>query len=69
MFQNKMVTPAIPERVYTLCKIVEKGAISSVTAHKEHPAARRSRGVRHCMISLPRRSSAAARSGRCSWPC
>ena len=29
MFQNKMVTPAIPERVYTLCKIVEKGAISS----------------------------------------
>ncbi len=29
MFQNKMVTPAIPERVYTLCKIVEKKAISS----------------------------------------
>ena len=29
MFQNKMVTPAIPERVYALCKIVEKGAISS----------------------------------------
>lgn len=26
MFQNKMVTPAIPERVYTLCKIVEKKA-------------------------------------------
>ena len=24
MFQDKMVTPAIPERVYTLCKIVEK---------------------------------------------
>ena len=29
MFQNKMVTPAIPERVYTLCKIVEKKAMSS----------------------------------------
>ncbi len=29
MFKEKMVTPAIPERVYTLCKIVEKGAISS----------------------------------------
>lgn len=29
MFQNKMVTPAIPERVYTLCKIVEKGAIAT----------------------------------------
>ncbi len=29
MFQSKMVTPAIPERVYTLCKIVEKKAISS----------------------------------------
>ena len=29
MFQNKMVTPAIPERVYTLCKIVEKKATSS----------------------------------------
>ena len=24
MFQDKMATPAIPERVYTLCKIVEK---------------------------------------------
>lgn len=24
MFQEKMVTPAIPERVYTLCKIIEK---------------------------------------------
>lgn len=29
MFQSKMVTPAIPERVYTLCKIVEKKALSS----------------------------------------
>ena len=29
MFQNKMVTPAIPERVYTLCKIVEKKATST----------------------------------------
>lgn len=29
MFKSKMVTPAIPERVYTLCKIVEKKAISS----------------------------------------
>ena len=24
MFREKMKTPAIPERVYTLCKIVEK---------------------------------------------
>lgn len=29
MFQNKMVTPAIPERVYALCKIVERGAVAS----------------------------------------
>jgi len=29
MFQNKMVTPAIPERVYTLCKIVEKRAMAT----------------------------------------
>lgn len=29
MFREKMVTPAIPERVYTLCKIVEKKPISS----------------------------------------
>lgn len=29
MFSEKMVTPAIPERVYTLCKIVEKGPISN----------------------------------------
>ena len=29
MFREKMVTPAIPERVFTLCKIVEKRAISS----------------------------------------
>lgn len=29
MFKEKMVTPAIPERVYALCKIVEKGAITS----------------------------------------
>ncbi|MDD3240512.1 MAG: hypothetical protein PHW47_10630 [Lachnospira sp.] len=29
MFQEKMVTPAIPERVYTLCKIVEKKPITN----------------------------------------
>ena len=29
MFKEKMVTPAIPERVYALCKIVEKGPIST----------------------------------------
>lgn len=29
MFREKMVTPAIPERVYVLCKIVEKWPISS----------------------------------------
>ena len=29
MFQNKMVTPAIPERVYILSKIVEKKAMST----------------------------------------
>lgn len=29
MFHDKMVTPAIPERVYTLCKIVEKKPISN----------------------------------------
>ena len=29
MFREKMTTPAIPERVYALCKIVEKGPISS----------------------------------------
>lgn len=29
MFREKMVTPAIPERVYVLCKIAEKGPISS----------------------------------------
>lgn len=28
MFSNKMVTPATPERVYTLCKIVEKKALA-----------------------------------------
>ncbi len=28
MFKDKMVTPAIPERVYALCKIVEKKAIA-----------------------------------------
>lgn len=28
MFSNKMVTPATPERVYTLCKIVEKKPLS-----------------------------------------
>lgn len=30
MFLGKMVTPAIPERVYALCKIVEQGPISTV---------------------------------------
>lgn len=29
MFQEKMVTPAIPERVYALCKIVEKKPMSN----------------------------------------
>ncbi len=29
MFKDKMVTPAIPERVYTLCKIVEKKAMTA----------------------------------------
>ena len=29
MFGTKMVTTAIPERVYALCKIVEKGSITS----------------------------------------
>lgn len=29
MFLEKMMTPAIPERVYTLCKIVEKKPISN----------------------------------------
>lgn len=29
MFKEKMVTPAIPERVYALCKIVERGSITS----------------------------------------
>lgn len=29
MFQNVMVTPAIPERVFALCKVVEKKALSS----------------------------------------
>ncbi len=28
MFKEKMVTPAIPERVYAFCKIVEKGPIN-----------------------------------------
>lgn len=28
MFKEKMVTPAIPERVFALCKIVEKGPIT-----------------------------------------
>lgn len=28
MFKDKMKTPAIPERVFTLCKIVEKGDIN-----------------------------------------
>lgn len=39
MFQNKMVTPAIPERVYALCKIVEKKALaSSEVKDKMEPA-------------------------------
>lgn len=29
MFKNKMVTTAIPERIYVLCKIVEKGTMKS----------------------------------------
>ncbi len=29
MFKDRMVTEAIPERVFALCKIVEKGSISS----------------------------------------
>lgn len=29
MFRGKMTTPAIPERVYALCKIVEKGPITT----------------------------------------
>ena len=29
MFNDRMATPAIPERVFTLCKIVEKRPISS----------------------------------------
>ena len=29
MFKEKMVTPAIPERVYALCKIVERGPITA----------------------------------------
>lgn len=28
MFSNKMVTPATPERVFTLCKIIEKKALA-----------------------------------------
>ena len=35
MFQNKMVTPAIPERVYALCKIVEKGPLASAEAKEK----------------------------------
>ena len=35
MFQNKMATPAIPERVYTLCKIVEKGAIATAEVKEQ----------------------------------
>lgn len=39
MFQNKMVTPAIPERVYALCKVVEKKAIAtSEVKDKMEPA-------------------------------
>lgn len=35
MFKNKMVTPAIPERVYTLCKLIEKKAMSSSEAKEK----------------------------------
>lgn len=35
MFREKMVTPAIPERVYILCKIVEKGPMSSSELRKK----------------------------------
>ena len=39
MFTGKMVTPATPERVYTLCKIIEKGAKSvSDAREKMEPA-------------------------------
>ncbi len=39
MFREKMVTPAIPERVYVLCKIAEKGPISgSELKEKMEPA-------------------------------
>lgn len=39
MFREKMVTSAIPERVYVLCKIVEKGPISgSELREKMEPA-------------------------------
>ena len=40
MFKDKMVTPATPERVYTLCKIVEKEARAvSDVREKMEPAA------------------------------
>lgn len=39
MFQNKMVTTAIPERIYTLCKVVEKKAMAtSEVKEKMEPA-------------------------------
>lgn len=38
MFKEKMVTTAIPERVFALCKIVEKGSIySSELKNKMEP--------------------------------
>ena len=35
MFKGKMVTPATPERVYTLCKIVEKGTLPIAEAREK----------------------------------
>lgn len=35
MFESKMVTPAIPERVYALCKIVEKNPITNAEAKEK----------------------------------
>ena len=35
MFKEKMVTTAIPERVFALCKIVEKGSIDGTGIFRE----------------------------------
>lgn len=35
MFSNKMVTPATPERVYTLCKILEKKPMTAAEAREK----------------------------------